>query len=148
MGRQITAGAPKDCRVRRKVPTMSQILSSVQCICFQKTSGSNTGAPNLLRGAIWRPRTCYAQGRNEDRWRPAQKPNMAPPYLNLRSYSSKFTVLKEVFVTLLEIFGAARSHSARSVPGELFPPFTPRYAPICYSIICNIKISGWVSCRK
>jgi len=36
----------------------------------------------------------------------------APSCLNLRSYGSKFTVLKEVFVTLLGIFGAPRSHSA------------------------------------
>jgi len=39
-GRQIIAG-------RRKVPTMSQVLSSMEYICFQKT-GSNMGAPNLL----------------------------------------------------------------------------------------------------
>jgi len=33
---------------RQKVPTMSQALSSIQYICFRKTSGSNMGAPNLL----------------------------------------------------------------------------------------------------
>ena len=33
---------------RRKVPTMSQVLSSIQCIWFRKISGSNMGAPNLL----------------------------------------------------------------------------------------------------
>jgi len=27
---------------------MSQVLSSIQYICFGKTSGSNIGAPNLL----------------------------------------------------------------------------------------------------
>ena len=32
---------------RRKVPTLSQVLSSMQYICFRKTSGSNTGVPNL-----------------------------------------------------------------------------------------------------
>ena len=47
-GLQITMGAPDDCRGRRKLPTVSQIFSSVECICFQKTSGSNMGAPNLL----------------------------------------------------------------------------------------------------
>ena len=26
----------------------SRLLSSIQCICFQKTSGSNMGAPNLI----------------------------------------------------------------------------------------------------
>jgi len=34
-----------------------------------------------------------------------------PPCLNLRSYESKFTVLKKVIVTLLGIFGTPRSHS-------------------------------------
>jgi len=33
---------------RRKVLTMSEVLSSIQCIFFRKTSGSNRGAPNLL----------------------------------------------------------------------------------------------------
>jgi len=32
----------------RKVPTMSQVLSSTQYICFWKTSGSNMWASNLL----------------------------------------------------------------------------------------------------
>jgi len=111
-GAKSLLGKPNDCRVPRKVLTMSQILSSVQCICFQKISGSKTGAPNLLWRAVWRPQICSAKGRNENRWRPAQEPNLVPPYLNLRSYGSKFTVLKEVSVTLLEIFGVPRSHSA------------------------------------
>jgi len=33
---------------RRKVPTMSQVLSSIQYICFLTTLNSNMGAPNLL----------------------------------------------------------------------------------------------------
>jgi len=127
---QITAEAPNHCRVRRNVPTMSQILSSVQCICFQKASGSNTGAPKLLWVALWRPPTCYAQGRNKDGWRPAWETNLAPPYLNLRSYGSKFTVLKEVFVTLLEIFGAPavirRPHSGVCL-GNCYPLAPARY---------------------
>jgi len=32
---------------RRKVPTMSQVLSSIQYICFRKTLGSNMGTPNF-----------------------------------------------------------------------------------------------------
>jgi len=40
-GRRMTGG-------RRKVSTMSQVLSSIQYICFRKISGSNMGAPNLL----------------------------------------------------------------------------------------------------
>jgi len=40
---------------RRKVPIMSQVLSSVQHICFRKISVSNMGASNslLAPGAIW-----------------------------------------------------------------------------------------------
>jgi len=41
-GRRMTAGG------RRKVPTMSQVLASIQYICFRKISGSNMGVPNLL----------------------------------------------------------------------------------------------------
>jgi len=39
---------PNDCGGHRKVPTMSHVLSSIQYICFRKTSGSNMGTPNLL----------------------------------------------------------------------------------------------------
>jgi len=35
--------APNDCGGRRKVPTMSQVLSSVLYICFRKISVSNMG---------------------------------------------------------------------------------------------------------
>jgi len=31
-----------------KVPKMSQVLSSIQYICFRTISGSNMGASNLL----------------------------------------------------------------------------------------------------
>ena len=44
--------APDDCGGGRKVPTMSQILSSIEYICFRKTSGSNMWAPNLLLASI------------------------------------------------------------------------------------------------
>ena len=47
-GAESLRGAPNDCERRRKVPTISQILSSIQYICFRKTSGSNMGVPNLL----------------------------------------------------------------------------------------------------
>jgi len=47
-GRRVTMGAPNHCGGRRKVPTMSQVLSSIQYICLWKTSVSNMGAPNLL----------------------------------------------------------------------------------------------------
>jgi len=39
---------------RREVPTMSQVLSSRQHICFWKILGSNAGTPNmfLVPGAV------------------------------------------------------------------------------------------------
>jgi len=53
-GAKSARGPPNDCAGRRQVPTMPQVFSSVHYICFQKTSGSNMGVPNLLfaRGAI------------------------------------------------------------------------------------------------
>jgi len=47
-GAKSLRGAPNGCGRRRKVPTMPQVLSSMQYICFRKTSVSNMGAPNLL----------------------------------------------------------------------------------------------------
>ena len=91
------------------------------------------------------------KGRNEVRWRLGQDATLAPPYLNLKSYGSKLTVLKEVFVTLLDIFGAPRSHSAPPwwFGARGIAPLAPaRYDPAWYSSICNRKISGWVYCWK
>jgi len=65
------------------------------------------------------------QGRNEVRWRPGQEASLVPPCSNLRSIGRKFTVLKEVLVTLLGLFGAPRSDSG---PGELCS-CPPHYAP-------------------
>jgi len=48
--------------------------------------------------------------------------SLAPPCSNLRSFGSKFIVLKKVLVTLLGLLDASRSHSE---PGESCPP---RYA--------------------
>jgi len=39
--------APNHCEGRRKVPTMSQVLCSIQYICFRKTLVLNMGVPNL-----------------------------------------------------------------------------------------------------
>ena len=41
-------GGTDSLRGAPNVPTMSQLLSSIQYICFRRTSGSNMGAPNLL----------------------------------------------------------------------------------------------------
>jgi len=40
---------PNHCGVRRKVPAMSQVLSSIQYVCFRKISRPNKGVPNLPR---------------------------------------------------------------------------------------------------
>ena len=55
-GAKSLLGTLDDRRVRRKIPTMSQILFSIQCICFQKTW------IYFQKRALWRPQTCYAQG--------------------------------------------------------------------------------------
>jgi len=82
-------------------------------------------------GRFFSWKRCCEQGRNEVRWRPGQEATLAPPCANLRSFGSKSTALKKVLVTLLELFGASRSHSAPSwvvwhphgdsAPGELCP---------------------------
>jgi len=62
---------------------------------------------------------CCRQGRSEVKWRPGQKANLAPPQSNLNSIGSIFPVLKEVFVTLLVLFGAPsviRRPSSDSTP--------------------------------
>jgi len=45
------------------------------------------------------------QGRMEVTRRPGQEASLAPPCSKLRSYGSKFTVFKKVFVTLLGFVG-------------------------------------------
>jgi len=60
-------------------------------------------------------------GRNEVTWRQGQEAGLAPPCSNLRSFGSKCTVLKKVFVTLLGLYGTPCSDLAR---GELYPPRT------------------------
>ena len=46
-GAESLRGAPNDCGGAKK-QTMSQVLSSMQYICFLKTSNSNMVAPNLF----------------------------------------------------------------------------------------------------
>jgi len=55
LGCGIDMVAPNACEGRWKVPTVSQVFSSIQLICFRKTSSSNMGAPNLFLalGAIY-----------------------------------------------------------------------------------------------
>jgi len=42
-GAKSLRGAPNDCGERQKVPNMSQVRFSIQCIYFRKTSYSNRG---------------------------------------------------------------------------------------------------------
>jgi len=78
--------------------------------------------------------TIAAQGRTEVRWRPWPETSLAPPCSNLRSFGSKFTVLKNVHLTLLGLFGASHSHLAPPAvirrPGNCAPLAPPRYAPV------------------
>jgi len=51
-------------------------------------------------------KTHHNQGRNEAIWRSRHEASLAPQYSNLRPFGSKWTVLKEVLVTLLGLFSA------------------------------------------
>jgi len=48
----------------------------------------------------------WTQRRNEVRWRPGHETSFALPCSNLRCFGSECTVLTEVLVTLLGLFGA------------------------------------------
>ena len=97
------------------------------------------GAPNLVLapGAIY-PR--YAPGRSKfGGAKGPPKISLAPPSSNLRSFESKCTVLKKVFVTFLGLYGASYSHSmppaviwrphSDSAAGELCPRCPPALHP-------------------
>jgi len=74
------------------------------------------------------------QGRNEIRWRPGQEASLAPPCSNLRSLGSKCTALKNVFVTLLGLYGVPHSDWAlplRFGDRGIVPPLTPLVTPLC-----------------
>ena len=58
------------------------------------------------------------QWRNEVRWRSGQEASLAPPCSKLRSFGSKYTVLKKVILILWGLFGDR----------GMCPPFPPRYA--------------------
>jgi len=69
------------------------------------------------------------QGLNEVKWRSGQEASLAPAYSNLSSFTSTFTVLQKVFVTLLGFSApptVIRHPQSDLVPGELCPL---RYAP-------------------
>ena len=70
---------------------------------------------------------------------PGTRNKFGAPMSNLRSLGSKCIEESTVLVTLLGLLGCPRSHSAPpvvirrthsdSAPGQLCPPFPPRYAP-------------------
>ena len=77
-----------------------------------------------------------------------QEASLAPPRSNLRSFGSKFTLLKKVHVTLLRLFSAQRSDSAFPAVIRrrgIAPPLPlPRYAPatVTYlSVLSTFKTS-------
>jgi len=51
-------GKRTQCRGRRKVPTMSQVLSSIKYICSRKTSGSHMGRQTWRPGRHLTPARC------------------------------------------------------------------------------------------
>ena len=63
------------------------------------------------------------QGRNEVKWCLGKETSLAPPCSNLRSFGSKCTVLKNVFLTLLWPFGLPQWFGTRGI----VPPWPPRY---------------------
>jgi len=46
VGAESLPGAPNEFRGRQEVQKISQVFSSIQYICYRKTSGSNMVAPN------------------------------------------------------------------------------------------------------
>ena len=76
---------------------------------------------------------CYDSSRGVTRLDGAQGKKQVWPCSNLKSFGSKCTVLKKVFVTLLGLYGAPaviwRPH-IDTAPGELCPPCPPRYVPV------------------
>jgi len=70
--------------------------------------------------------------------------SLAPPCSNLRSFRSKWTVLKKALVTMLGLFGALRSESAPhgdSGPGKFFPLTPSHYA----SALCIRKLQSCIN---
>ena len=64
-------------------------------------------------------------GRTEARWRPGKETSLAPPFSNLRSFGSKYTVLKKK----LQHFWNFSAPPSESAPRVFCPPCPSRYAP-------------------
>jgi len=82
----------------------------------------------------------HNQGRNEVRRSPRQEASVAPPCSNLRSFGSKFTVLKKVLVKLLGLFGD---------PTDIWRPLQWFSAPIMirrlgiYALLADPWLRPW-----
>ena len=70
------------------------------------------------------------KGRSEVRWRPGQETSLAPPCSNLKVFP------KQAEESTCDIVGIFRHARSDSVPGELWPPCTPRYAP------ASVQVAG------
>ena len=77
-----------------------------------------------------------AQERNKVRWHPGWETSLAPLCLNLSSFRSKCTVLKEVLMTLLGLFSTLHSDSA---PGKLC------LLALCCAPECAVEIDQYKS---
>ena len=79
------------------------------------------------------------QGRNKVRWRPGQEASLPPPCSKLRSFGSKYSVLKKVPVTLLELFGD--SAAIRHPPQWFGAPIVIRRPGNCAPLVTPLKPS-------
>jgi len=116
---------------KRKLLTIYKMKKRYVVKAFTK---SNYNFESNEIGCYWYSVNEYIQGRNEVRWRLGQEASLAPPCSNLRSFGSKFSVLKKVPVTLLGLFGALRSGSASPywLRRGILPPCHPSLRPRVY----------------
>jgi len=100
-----------------------------------------------LKVTVWSrlPWSGYAftQGRNEVKWRPGKEARFAPPYLNLSSFESKFTVWWKYLWHCWDFWAPSaviwRPHSD-SAPWN-YSPFPPSVMPLVVvaTYFCGIK---------
>jgi len=87
------------------------LLLCSKCVVetVQETCTVNLGQSEFLPKLYKTCDTNDFQGRNKVRWHPEQEASLAPPFSNLRSFGSKYTVSKKVLSTLLGLFCAHNS---------------------------------------
>ena len=96
--------APNHCRGRRKFPTMSQVLSSMQYICFRKTSGSSMGALG---------QTCFL---------PRLPSNLVAPLMQICGNTSLSLRFSSDFLVSAECKAVFAVASFRNSSAQLFKP--------------------------